>query len=346
MSDTPVRIFKQEQADEPGFYRMSDTTYHADPCVNGPSLSRSLALTLLDQSPAHAWAQHPKLNPKFEEKEPDNQRLVDRGSAAHVMLLNQPTKIVTILADDYRKKGAKEERDAARAKGAIPLLEQDRETVENMIEAAMRQLKAIDHPVARSLDGDFADGGAAYNELTAVWRDVVNDRWCRIRMDRMHLTERRISILDYKTTSQSAAHHSVGRMMCNNDYHFQEAFYRRGIEQLIPLARDGQIRLDFTFLVQEQDPPYALSLVEFDTAARIIGRKRVSAAIRLWDKCMTGDVWPAYSPEPVIAELPAYLETQWTEREITDPSLSNLPIDPFLEAHERNWRSPEIAGPC
>ena len=46
-----------------------EAEYHADPAPE-PSLSRSLAHTLLTRSPRHAWQAHPRLNPAWLPDEP------------------------------------------------------------------------------------------------------------------------------------------------------------------------------------------------------------------------------------------------------------------------------------
>ena len=50
----------------PGIYEIPATEYHADPCPE-PSLSASVARTLIDRSPLHAWMKHPKLGGQQEE---------------------------------------------------------------------------------------------------------------------------------------------------------------------------------------------------------------------------------------------------------------------------------------
>src|SRR5258708_2254328 len=51
----------------PGIYDLDDDDYHQDPAPE-PSLSSSIVKLLDQQTPAHAYAAHPRLNPQFAEK--------------------------------------------------------------------------------------------------------------------------------------------------------------------------------------------------------------------------------------------------------------------------------------
>ena len=84
------------------------TEYHLDPCPE-PSLSASVARTLIDRSPLHAWMQHPKLGGQQEESQPARMSL---GSAAHSVILEGDwNSIMFIVADSFRTKAAQARRD-------------------------------------------------------------------------------------------------------------------------------------------------------------------------------------------------------------------------------------------
>ena len=67
--------------DRPGIYELSAEEYHADPCPT-PSLSSSIARTLLASSPHHAWWEHPRFNPGRVREEDEK---FDLGTAAHAL---------------------------------------------------------------------------------------------------------------------------------------------------------------------------------------------------------------------------------------------------------------------
>lgn len=318
-------LIHSETVTVPGLYRMSEASYHADPC-EVPSLSRSIALKLIDESPRHAFTAHPRLNPQEPEEE-KNDASREIGSAAHASLLRQPTEICVIDAKDYLTKRAKAERSEAQGRGAIPLLVKDYATAVAMVEKARIDLAQNEHPAIRALAEP--DDTVVFNEVTAAWQDRCGDRWARIRMDRLSIAEDRVTIVDYKTTKLSVEPTVAGRAIYNNTYHFQDAFYRRGVRSLFPAIDRHELKLDFLFVMQEQEPPFEITVARVDPAGRLIGEKMVSAAFLMWRKCMAENHWPGYPNQIITAEFPAYLDTRWCAREIEDPRLQGLGFDPM-----------------
>jgi hypothetical protein len=337
-----MTLIISETPTTPGLYRMTEAAYHGD-CCPVPSLSRSIAQKLILESPRHAYAAHPKLT-KQPEEEQANSRTRDIGSAAHALLLRQNTEIAVLDYDDFKKKAAQEERSEAQARGAIPLLNADFETVEAMVDTARTELADNEHASIRAL-ANPADDEIAFNEVTAVWRDRCGDHWARARMDRISVMPERITVLDYKTTELSAAPTQVSRAIFSNHYHFQDGFYRRGVRHIFPEIDRHEKKLSFLFVVQEQFAPFEITVVEVDDAGRVIGEKMASDAFMLWRKCNAENWWPGYPKETVRAEMPAYVETSWLAREIEDPYLQGLGFDPLPFYESRPYRSKPIMEP-
>jgi len=333
-----ITLAPSELITAPGLYAMTEAAYHADP-VAEPSLSRSIAEKLILQSPMHAFAAHPRLT-KQEEKDEANSRARDIGSAAHAMLLGQPTLISVLCFDDFKKKAAQEARTEAQEKGAIALLKKDMDTVQAMVEKARAVLAENEDDAVRALAGSGDEAWPRFNEVTAVWRDRCGGAWSRARMDRLSISAKTITIIDYKTTELSAAPDYVARTIFNNNYHFQEAFYRRGLRQLFPEIDRHERRLEFRFIVQEQEPPFEITVAKVDAAGRLIGEKMASAAFLLWRKCLSENHWPGYPGETKTAEMPAYIDTRWCAKEIEDPYLQGLGFDP-LPMFETNPYKPK-----
>src|SRR4051812_20922381 len=129
----PFRITK------PGIYVGIDCAdYYADPCPT-PSLTQSLAKELYEHSPRHAWAKHPRLNPRYE---PDESTRFNIGNAAHWHLIGRGKLMHVVEADDWRTKAAKEERDEANAAGKTAVLRWQFDIAGEMAEAALDQLAA------------------------------------------------------------------------------------------------------------------------------------------------------------------------------------------------------------
>jgi hypothetical protein len=273
--------------------------YHADPSLK-PSLSNSIAQILIDQSPAHAWLAHPRLNPNYMAEE--NSRF-DLGSAAHMMLLEKRVDgIVIIDAPDWRTKAAKEARDAARANGQLPVLRYQFEKMEQMSIAARQFIDTTE------LAGILETGSM---EQTLLWEE--DGTFCRCKPD--ILSADKHIVLDYKSTDNAepeAFIRQIGRM----SYDLQSEWYVRGVKKLT------NFEPVFVMLAQEITAPYACSLVALSNAYREVGKVKVSRALAIWNKCVRDNAWPAYStrisyaePSPwqVIEEMETEVATDDTE---------------------------------
>ena len=273
-----------------GIHTISEEAYHADPCAE-PSLSSSIAKVLLNQSPRHAWMQHPQLNPDYR---PEENSRFDLGSAAHALLLEgNQAKIAIIEAEDWRTKKAKEERDEARANGLLPVLIKYDFALKQMVKVAKEFIETTE------LKGIFADGQP---EQTVIWQE--QNIWCRARPD--WLTNDNKIILDYKTTD-SAAPEVFIRQIPRMGYDLQSEFYTRGIYRLFNLMPV------FIFLAQEIDPPYACSLVSLSNAYRDIADAKVERAMELWGQCLSTGNWPSYNPAIHYAEPNSWQLAEYEE---------------------------------
>lgn len=268
-----------------GIYQIDEETYHADPCSE-PSLSNSIACTLLTQSPKHAWLKHPRLNTSHK---PDESARFDIGTAAHALLLEgSAAKICVVEADDWRTKAAKEQRDMARASGMTPILAKNNYALNSMVNAAKEYIATSE------LRGVFDQGKP---EQTLIWKD--DGIWCRSRLD--WLSDDRKIILDYKTC-ESAEPEAFIRHISRMQYDLQAAFYLRG------LARQNEFTslTKFVFLAQEIEAPYACSLIGLSNHLLDIAASKVDRAISLWKECLTTNKWPAYPTRICYAEPTAW----------------------------------------
>ncbi len=269
--------------------------YHADQVGDRPSLSASIASTLCSRSPLHAWTNHPKLNPDFEQYEDDKFSI---GTVAHAMLLQGDDVAVQVDADSWRTNAAKEERDAIRAAGRVPLLTKDWERCVQMVKAARAQLAAI--PGA----WPFTSGKP---EQTLTWEEP-NGVLCRARLD--WLRDDFTAVDDLKTTSRSANPEGWTR---NTLYGIggdvQAAFYLRGVK-----AATG-VDAVFRWVIVETAPPFALAVVSPGADVIKLGTEKVEHAIRRWGQCLDTGVFPGYPSQVCHAELPAWEESRWLEHE-------------------------------
>lgn len=265
--------------------------YHADPAP-APSLSSSIGKLLIQKAPLHAWFSHPRLNPAFER--PGN-KVMDAGTVAHQVLLHgNEDGMVVIDADSWRTKLAQEVRDAAWAAGKTPLLAHQLLGIHAMVKAA-REYVALSE-----LAGIFERGKP---EQTVIWKE--GDNWCRCRPD--FWTDDHSIMIDYKSTATNAEPNTFVRQMMSMGYDFQGAFYRRGAFEV---ARELP---DFIFLVQENTPPYACSLIGMAEPMLDLAERKVQYAIDQWAIHMQSRKWSGYPRRIAYAEPPEYAVRSFEE---------------------------------
>jgi len=273
--------------------------YHADTIADVPTLSNSIAKALCAYSPLHAWTAHPKLNPNFRSKESDR---FDLGTTVHELLLaDDDSRVRIIQANDWKTKAAREEKDEARAAGMLPVLAPKWPEVQAMVAATREQLAGLDvHPLP------FTDGKP---EQTIVWEEdggVI----CRARLD--WLRDDHTIVDDLKTSSRSANPDTFTRSIFSMGYDVQVAAYTRAVERTVGVTPE------FRFVVVEAAPPYALSVIGLGPAALTIAEKKWRYAVETWRRCLARDEWPGYPSQVCYAELPAWEEAAWLERELRE----------------------------
>lgn len=268
--------------------------YHADPAET-PSLSSSIANILISQSPAHARAAHPRLNPDVQR---DEEAKFDVGTTAHALLLQDDDLIAELPFTDWRTKDAKTARDEARTAGRIPLLSDQAARVRAMVAAARQGITS--HAAQPPL---FTAGKP---EQTLIWEDdhgVI----CRARLDWLHDNHQAVD--DLKTTGTSADPQKWTRTGYGIGIDVQVAFYLRGLERLTG------IRAAWRYVVVETYPPYAVSVCDLAPSALALGEAKVQRAIDVWAVCIEADSWPGYDRRVASIEVPTWAEMQWLERE-------------------------------
>lgn len=274
-----------------GIYDLSEARYHADPCEQ-PSLSRSVAHTMIDQSPRHGWSCHPRLNPKWKPKELGTES--DIGSIAHDIVLGDGNKVVWCDFKDWRTDAAKEARDTALSQDRVPVLLKQKERVDAMLEALHQQLAESDH-AKNALKG--------HKHKTVIWKE--EDIWCRAQLDNFDDE----FVDDYKTTGGSAEPDDwIRNHLFTDGGHLQSVFYPRGLT-----AIDGKKRT-FRFIVQENYEPFAVSIITVDPHIIAKATEQVEFAINVWSDCTREQKWPAYSKRMVWAKMLPWIESRWEDK--------------------------------
>ncbi|WP_318205331.1 PD-(D/E)XK nuclease-like domain-containing protein [Streptomyces sp. SCL15-4] len=217
---------------------------------------------------------------------PSPKREFDLGHAAHRLVLGVGEELVFTEYEDWRTKAAREERDAIRYDGAVPLLAHEGEQVQAMADAVRR------HPIA----GPLFTPGTGRAELSIFWTDRETGVRCRVRPDWLKELPGLVLAADYKTI-KSADPETVSRAIRDHSYHQQDAFYTDGIWVALNPA---DVR--FVFVFQSKQAPYLITVRELAQQDRDIGRARNQRALRLYADCERTGIWPDWTGP--VTEIP------------------------------------------
>jgi len=258
---------------------VDNESYHADTT----SLSASGAKLLLPPSCPAKFRQRMD-GPK------EYKQVFDFGSVAHALVLGEGCNFVAIDQPDYRSKAAQTERDAIRKDGKTPILTKELEQASAMAAAVYV------HPLAGELLG--AKGQA---EVSWYADDPKTGIRLRARPDwaTSDYDPDRLWIVDYKTTV-TANPKDFARKASDYGYHLQAAWYINVAELL------GYVAPAFVFIAQEKEPPYLVSVVEFDAQAIEEGAALSRQAIDVFKHCTDTGEWPGYPTDIHAMSLPPW----------------------------------------
>lgn len=300
--------------EKPGIYHdFPIAVYHADPCPK-PSLTQSIAKVLIEQSPLHAWHEHPRLGKSADDEEGEKYVSAQAiGNAAHQMMIGRGRDIAVGDFDSWRTKEAQTFRDANAAAGKIPILEKHFARARAMVGAAIERL-----------DGAaFHSEAPGKGEVVLAWEE--GGLWFRTMIDWLN-DDLRIA-WDLKTSAMSCAPHAIPSLMLSGGWDIQAAMHERALDALDPAGRG---RRKFRFVAQENYPPYAVTICELSEAVLTMGRKKLAYAVQLWSACLRADVWPSYPPEVCSPEYPGWAENKWLERETHEAARERMPTNVLM----------------
>ena len=275
---------------KPGIYEIPASEYHADKLCPTPSLSAGMINHMLT-APALCFHNSSRLNPNYEERPDDGKFTI--GSVSHVMFLEPEqfeATVVVVDFDDWRKKDAKEAREAATEAGKIAILAKHHARI-----VQARKSFMADPFISRS----FTNGKP---ELSMFWQHS-SGVWCRARPD--WTPDSGEYLCDYKATA-NANPENFGRHAYNLGYHRRAAWYLDGYKAIM-----GQEPAHYWFVNQEVSEPFLTSVTELDMTAIEAGRQENERAVRMFAKCLEADHWPGYSDTRAVrVGLPTYAYMQ------------------------------------
>lgn len=291
-----IPLIERDQTLGAGIYQLDADIYHRDPAPE-PSLSSTVAKTLINQSPLHAWTISPRLNPNWE---PDNRKAFDIGRAAHRQVLGVGDDFEAIPADllgangAASTKAAKEFIEDCRARGVTPLKEAEVDAIHAIAARVKAKLGLLDI----HLD-------PAHSEVAALAQ--FDGVWNRCMIDNAP-SDPRQPLYDLKTTVD-ASPAQVERTIMNYGYQMQAQHY---ID--IWKATTGEER-SFVFIFVEKEPPFEVTLARIAYGTMVIAKKQIGRARELWRLCLDRGEWPGYPIGIMEVDLPEYWQARWLERE-------------------------------
>lgn len=298
----PLLSLVKMDALPPGiYYDIEAAAYHADPCET-PSLSSSVASILLKKTPRHAQHAHPRLNPLFKKEVTSN--AMDLGSVTHEILLGCGGAFEVCPFDDYRTRKAQEWREVVVLNGKIPIKALDLDAAKSMAESVRSILPGIPGAERAIIEG--------HGEAVAIWRDYLGPL-CRARIDWLDLAGG--VVYDLKTTRTGLGDRHLNARIAGEfeAFDMRAAFYVRGVEQLIeadPAARRVLCPdvdcLSYRWIFVESEAPFEARVFEMDATTRANGDRKATAAILLWQQCLTENRWPGYARRIERPECPEW----------------------------------------
>lgn len=245
--------------------------------VSIPRLSQSIAKTLLDKSPLHAWTEHRLLGGV--KSEPSDAMV--EGTVFEALIVGICDEVVEVVEgfDAWRSNAAKEAKAAAIEAGKIPILAHK---IEPMEVAAARIREAIAERLPGGLDG-------------IEWKKRVE--WtsrggchCSGELDGLRIMPNGYQIIDLKKC-ENAHPSTLSKKVTADGWHVQQAAYMEAINTLHPeYAGHGT----FWFCCYEVNPPYAVTVCTLEGVFAELGERRWDNAKRIWKQCIETNKWPGY----------------------------------------------------
>jgi hypothetical protein len=276
----------------PGIYpNLTPDQYHAEPCP-APALSNHVIGILTERTPKHAWAAHPQLGQR-----PDDRKATAatyRGSLVHRLALGKGSDFALSPYDEYRTNEAKAWRDSTIASGVIPVKEKDYVVAEAMAKIAEDAIEAA------------VEGEEYETEVVIAWQEetTFGPVWMRGMMDIWVPSLNRI--VDLKTCI-SAADDKVDSLFSRYGYGRQSTFYPRGVEAI--LGCPGEVQ--FVDLFVETEYPHCTRTANSSEGMRAGCESEIERAIQTWGQCLYTDDWPGYEHRTVAPST--WKIREWTE---------------------------------
>ena len=265
--------------------------YYTDKISDRPSLNAGTAITMLNKTPAHAWTEHPRLNPNYQSK---NARHFDIGKAFHTSVLGAGDPFVVLDYPDYRTKAAQEEKKQAYQDGKTPILIHEYDPISRMTAAAHKAIYKAGYD--KTWERGLSEQGFLNN---------VDGCPCRCLADRITTVKENV-IFDLKSTAGMAKPGAWIRDAMKFGIDVRVAHYLD-----VVAAETGQDNFDYIFIVVEKKEPYAAAVFRLSDRLIALGKSKIAIAREQWLKYLDEDEWPAWPGHVQTAEAAEWHYHDW-----------------------------------
>lgn len=303
--------------------------YHRDDLPGSPRLSRSIACTLLMETPQRAWRRHPGLGGAGQALET---KAADMGSIVHALISGDGPAIEVCMIPSKDSKGklrepspAYELEDALRASlgmaksGMIPAPNWLTDDAKKFAKDSRERggIPVLAHDLLRAKEAAAAlpeklaalgiDLGAYESELTILWESggvALKTRPDLTSVSLGHFLDLKVK----EEISEAAFEASVVKY----GYDMQAAAAVEGLGEVYPELAG---RLSFDVVVCEWKPPYDVMVKPMGQAALEYGRGRWERAKALWKRLLPlpEKDWPGWGIRAPWEPKPWNLEAEMVE---------------------------------
>lgn len=275
--------------------------YHADRVGQTvPTLSASIATTLVKKSPRHAWRQHPALGGAGRVRKSSDEQA--QGTLIHALVLGKGLEQIKVMKDeetgevfkDYRKKAAQEMKEKAEDAGLTPILAHKF--------APMQQTA---NEIIRAIEGAGLNLGGM-SEAVMTWTEdtEAGPIACRGMSDHILFDDKDpTGVIDLKTC-HNAHPRACESHIVEYGYDIQRAAYLSALGKIRP-DLEGRFFYKWVFAEIENGELIDVSIAEASGTLRELGAARWKRACETWAVCLRDNYWPGYGDANLL-DAPAF----------------------------------------
>lgn len=281
--------------------------YHADPCPE-PSLSSTMANTIIEKTEVEAMMGSQRLNPKYVSKTSD---VMSLGNIAHAMLLSNDESVYEIApVDAWRTNEAKEMKADIERRNKIALNTKTSSIIVDvraMIESLHKQLS-----VHKEYPDLFKKGRG---EVSGFCKDEILNIWLRARFDWLPEDYEDL-IVDYKTTGLDFDQWEKNELWKGK--YIQNPHYRKVYDTIT-----GK-KSKFIWVVQQTKAPFLIKIYEIDDGYNETVDMRYNHSSKVFQKCIKSGEWGGTLPYAIHSFPPPWVMDKWTSDEMNMVNVSAI----------------------